>query len=58
MNATVELVEFQVKLDQEVQFDMDSQRNIKINKKIFDAENLCIGEPQVCTEYVIDKMDS
>ena len=59
INATVGAVEFQVNLDQQVQFDMDSQKNIKINKKTFDQGNVCIGQPQVCTEYVIDKsMDS
>jgi len=50
IDANVGAVEFQVKLDQEVQFDKDSQRgDIKINKKIFDVGNICIGQPQVCT---------
>lgn len=50
IDANVGAVEFQVKVDQEVQFDRDSQRgDIKINEKHFDVEKVCIGQPQVCT---------
>jgi len=50
IDANIGAVEFQVKLDQEVQFDKDSRRgDIKINKKSFAAKIVCIGQPQVCT---------
>ena len=46
--------EFQVKLDQTLQFDKDSQ-GFKINDFDFDSKKICIGKPQVYSEYVIDK---
>merc|ERR1740122_839435 len=50
IDANIGGVNFQVKLDQEVEFGRDSQRGeIKINKKKFDVEIVCIGQPQVCT---------
>ena len=61
INAIVGASEFQVKLDQEIQFDKSGKRSgVIINEKEdFDAENLCFGQPQVCTGYVINKsMDS
>jgi len=58
INANVGANEFQVKLDQKVQFGRDSQRgDIKINKKKFEVEIVCIGQPQVCTRRRSSRRD-
>jgi len=53
INANVGAGEFQVKLDQEFQFDKEKgeRSELKINEKEekFDLENVCVGQPQVCT---------
>jgi len=51
IDANVGAIEFQVKLDQKIQFGRDNQGgDIKINKKLINME-ICIVQPQVCIGF-------